>query len=306
MVGNNFYDRSDGQMGLLPSKTAPPPCSYPKVPTGAPRDVRRRAAPGNRSRRLDPIRRVPNPRFTPWEERTAPPSSWAGRTLDTAYWYDVRIGHWVTSEYYTSAYPAWVQTFHRERRVESYFGTTWSPLPVSEALLSRMEIETADGWFSRAFGRASLYPNRGYYNAVFYSPFLESYLFDFAERLVTEEELGADDTTDVLALSFASVDTVGHGYGPNSRELLDTVLRLDRELGEFFTFLDETVGLDRVAVSLSADPWCRAGSRVPGVPRPCGFAPVYRGLRLRSESGAGVREEVRRRRLVRPSVPLRL
>ena len=251
MVGNDFYDRSEGKWVYSVEDRA----SVVLMPEGADG-----SSPGRSPARLLATG------LADWIQLTSPESKvysvggkdrasilMGGKNADAAYWYDVRIGHWVTSEYYTSAYPAWVQTFHRERRVESYFGSTWSPLPVSEALLSRMEIETADGWFSRAFGRASLYPNRGYYNAVFYSPFLESYLFDFAERLVTEEELGADDTTDVLALSFASVDTVGHGYGPNSRELLDTVLRLDRELGEFFTFLDETVGLDRVAVSLSAD-----------------------------------------------------
>jgi predicted AlkP superfamily pyrophosphatase or phosphodiesterase len=136
-----------------------------------------------------------------------------------------------------------------------------------------MEIDPAHGPFSHAFGRASLYPNPRYYNAVFYSPFLESFLFDFAEQLVTEEALGSDDTIDVLALSFASVDTVGHRHGPNSRELLDTVLRLDRELGEFFRFLDETIGLDRIAISLSADhgvapvPEYRAARGLPGARR---------------------------------------
>ena len=42
-----------------------------------------------------------------------------------------------------------------------------------------------------------------------YESYTQSFLFDFAERIVTEEALGADDAIDVLALSFASLDTVG-------------------------------------------------------------------------------------------------
>ena len=251
MVGNNFYDRSEGRwVYCVEDRT-----SAVLIPEGADG-----SSPGRSPARLL------GTGLADWIQSASPESKvysvggkdrasilMGGKNADTAYWYDLRTGHWVTSDYYTSAYPAWVSTFQRERRVDSYFGTTWSPLPVLEALLSRMEIDLASGSFSRVFGRASLYPNPGYYNAVFDSPFLESFLFDFAERMVAEEALGADDAIDVLALSFASVDTVGHGYGPNSRELLDTLLRLDRELGEFFWFLDETIGLDRVAVSLSAD-----------------------------------------------------
>ena len=251
MVGNNFYDRSEGKWVYCAEDRA----FEVLVPEGA--DSR---SPGRSPARLlvtglaDWIQSAsPNSKVYSVGGKDRASILMGGKNADTAYWYDLSTGHWVTSTYYTSTYPAWVQSFQRERHVESYFGSTWSPLPVSDALLARMDIDRASGSFSRAFGRASLYPNPRYYNAVFYSPFLESFLFDFAEQLVTEEALGSDDALDVLALSFASVDTVGHQHGPNSRELLDTILRLDRELGEFFRFLDETIGLDRVAISLSAD-----------------------------------------------------
>lgn len=251
MVGNNFYDRSEGRWVYCLEDRA----FEVLMPEGVDG-----SSPGRSPARLF------GTGLADWIQAASPDTKvysvggkdrasilMGGKNADTAFWYDLRIGHWVTSTYYTSSYPAWVQSFQRERRVESYFAATWSPLPVSEALLARMDIEPANGSFAHAFGRASLYPNPRYYNAVFYSPFLESFLFDFAEQLIIEEALGSDDTIDVLALSFASVDTVGHQHGPNSRELLDTVLRLDRELGEFFRFLDETIGLDRIAISLSAD-----------------------------------------------------
>ena len=181
-----------------------------------------------------------------------------GKKADGAFWFDGETGQWVTSRYYMDEYPVWVAKFHERRLADRYFGRRWEPLPVPEALLSTMKIEASgdgakDSGFPKVLGRGTLSEDAGFYQELFETPFLEPYLLAFAESLVREEKLGADEVTDFLALGFSSIDSVGHDYGPNSRELLDAVLRLDRELGEFFQFLDRTIGLERVAVVLSAD-----------------------------------------------------
>jgi hypothetical protein len=181
-----------------------------------------------------------------------------GKNADGAFWFDGETGQFVTSRYYMKDYPEWVKEFHARRLADGYFGRTWDALPVPEALLTSIAIEASgagaeDAGIPKVLGRGSLSRDSGFYSALFQTPFLESYLLGFAERLVGEEKLGADDATDLLALGFSSVDSVGHDYGPNSRELLDAVMRLDRELGGFFRFLDRTVGLEHVAVALSAD-----------------------------------------------------
>jgi predicted AlkP superfamily pyrophosphatase or phosphodiesterase len=70
---------------------------------------------------------------------------------------------------------------------------------------------------------------------------------------VIRERLGTDESLDYLGLSFSAVDLVGHRYGPHSREVLDTVLRLDHTLDGLLTFLDERVGRSHLLVALSAD-----------------------------------------------------
>lgn len=251
MVGNNFFDRTEGRHVYCVEDRDSPVL----LPAGA-----SESSPGRSPKRLlatglgDWIRAAsPDTKVYSVAAKDRGAVLMGGKNADGAYWFDDRNGHWVTSMFYTQAYPQWVREFHQERHIESYFGTTWTPLPVDETLFARMEIDPAEGAFSHSLGRALLSPNRSFYNAVFYSPFIESFLLDFAEVLVREETLGVDETLDVLALSFASVDTVGHDYGPNSRELLDTIARLDRELDAFFRFLDEVVGLEHVAISLSAD-----------------------------------------------------
>jgi arylsulfatase A-like enzyme len=82
---------------------------------------------------------------------------------------------------------------------------------------------------------------------------LDALTLEYAETMVRSLGLGRDDAPDFLNVSLSQTDRIGHGYGPLSREQLDNLLRLDRELGEFFTFLDGAVGTGRWAVALSAD-----------------------------------------------------
>jgi len=80
-----------------------------------------------------------------------------------------------------------------------------------------------------------------------------SMTFEFAKAALTGEQLGADDITDFLAVSFSSPDYIGHSFGPNSIEAEDGFLRLDQELGAFLNFLDTKVGKGQYTVFLSAD-----------------------------------------------------
>jgi arylsulfatase A-like enzyme len=66
-------------------------------------------------------------------------------------------------------------------------------------------------------------------------------------------QLGADDTPDLLAISFASHDFAGHVWGPDSWEVLDLTMRLDAALGALFSALDARLGADGWAVVLTSD-----------------------------------------------------
>ncbi len=75
------------------------------------------------------------------------------------------------------------------------------------------------------------------------------------------EQLGDDDTTDYLSISFSSTDYIGHVFGPSSLEAEDNILRLDRTLADLFTFIDKHVGLKNTLIVLSAD---HGGPDTPG------------------------------------------
>lgn len=85
------------------------------------------------------------------------------------------------------------------------------------------------------------------------SPWSDEWLGPFAEQAIRDFHLGQDDTPDVLGVSFSATDLVGHSFGPDSHEVQDTLLRLDRVLGSLLTTLDTEVGRGRYVLALSAD-----------------------------------------------------
>jgi arylsulfatase A-like enzyme len=66
-------------------------------------------------------------------------------------------------------------------------------------------------------------------------------------------DLGKGPTTDVLAVSLSTTDAIGHRYGPDSRELHDQVLRVDRLLGRLIDSLYVLRDSTRIVFALSSD-----------------------------------------------------
>ena len=85
------------------------------------------------------------------------------------------------------------------------------------------------------------------------SPYADEQVAIMAASLIESYQLGRRGVVDFLGVSFPATDKVGHDFGPDSHELQDTLLRLDRTLDTFLKALDTLVGRDRYALALSAD-----------------------------------------------------
>jgi arylsulfatase A-like enzyme len=66
-------------------------------------------------------------------------------------------------------------------------------------------------------------------------------------------QLGRGAGTDFIGVSFSSLDLIGHAFGPESHEVQDAVIRLDRTIGKLLAHLDTTVGRDNYVLALSSD-----------------------------------------------------
>ena len=84
-------------------------------------------------------------------------------------------------------------------------------------------------------------------------PFSNTLLKDFALEALRAEDLGGDDIPDFLCVSFSSPDVAGHTYGPQSVELQDMYLRLDRDIAHLLRVLDRKVGKGEYSVFLTSD-----------------------------------------------------
>ncbi len=183
----------------------------------------------------------------------------AGKHPNGAYWYDLGMGNLVSSTYYFSDLPEWVKKFNKEMRPDRFFGKKWEKL-LPESAYQR---STADDMPYEKFSAGNKFPyiitggeeipGPRFYTQFQYTPFANDYLVDFAKAAVENEQMGADDVTDLLTISFSSNDLVGHSYGPYSQEVQDMTLRTDRSLAELFNYLDKKIGLDHVVIALTAD-----------------------------------------------------
>lgn len=85
------------------------------------------------------------------------------------------------------------------------------------------------------------------------TPFGNSLTIDLAKAAVDGEQLGADDETDLLAVSCSSTNYIGHQVGTHAVEIEDAYLRLDKAIADFLSYLDEKVGKGNYLVFQCAD-----------------------------------------------------
>ena len=181
-----------------------------------------------------------------------------GRSADAAYWYDGSSGNWVTSTYYMQDLPGWVNKFNEQKLPEKYLKQDWITLyPISTYLQSTKDDSRYEGKFpgmsTPTFPVKTSEMMGGGLGLITATPFGISLTLDFARYAIDNEQLGLDNITDLLAVSISSTDYVGHRFGPNSIEVEDTYLRLDRDLAKFFAYLDKKIGKGNYTIFLTAD-----------------------------------------------------
>lgn len=175
-----------------------------------------------------------------------------------AFWYDSGSGRFVTSSFYYSDYPQWVAAFNDGNLPLRYRDKEWTLLRDRETYVYK---DSDDRPFERAYkhlGRTFPHKlgsddDKAFFGALAYTPMSDELTFAFAREVIAAEALGADETTDMLAVSLSATDYIGHAFGPNSLEAEDNLLRLDAALAEFLQFVDKRVGLDKTLVVLSSD-----------------------------------------------------
>ena len=92
-----------------------------------------------------------------------------------------------------------------------------------------------------------------YYQVLWVTPFGNTLTREFAVQALKSEDLGADEVTDMLCVSFSTPDVAGHTFGPQSVEVQDIFLRLDQEIEVLLNTLDKRVGEGNYVLFLTSD-----------------------------------------------------
>ncbi len=213
------------------------------------------------------------------------------------YWFDRETGRFVSSNAYEAhsivgtAMRETVKRFnanHGSGKMVGRFGITWHPLELSHDVAAKASAlpqpEANLGRFQSpdlglGFDHDLATDPRGYFNAIYGSPFQDELLTDLALATLEDRELrlGRRGVPDLLALSYSAHDVVSHNYGNESAEELDALRRLDRQLARLLAALDTLA---------QEEP---AGSVVLALSSDHGFAPIPEVARRRDNRRAGGR-----------------
>ena len=184
----------------------------------------------------------------------------AGRGGDAVTWFEegVGVGSFVTSRAFSTDMVPAVREFLTRDSFEKDFGKFWmlrDPREVyryADAGVGERPRQPWSGLFPHEIRgtTGSRDDSVGLWRA---SPFGDAYLGRMAAELSGAFQLGRRDATDFLGVSLSATDTVGHPFGPASRELEDTAARQDDVLGALITYLDGAVGRERYVLALSSD-----------------------------------------------------
>lgn len=182
----------------------------------------------------------------------------AGHT-GKAFWFSKATGEFVTSSYYYKQYPQWVQDWNARKPALAWSGKAWELMvEPSKYLFGDSDDKLYETNFP-GYGRVFPHPfgdaekNKYFTTFLTLSPVGDELTLDFAKALIENEQLGADDIPDYLAISFSSTDYIGHLFGASSLESEDNMARLDRTLAELLRYIDKTIGFKNTLIVLSAD-----------------------------------------------------
>ena len=220
----------------------------------------------------------------------------AGRNpKHVACWYDQDTGRFVSSSAYDAfgitgaAGRAVLGRFNARRAgtmLPQRFGTSWERLPASETRTgygAPVLPEPATGLWDFQLPTNGLgFPHdlrlseRGYFYGIYVSPLLDELVADLALEFLADEALGLgrNAAPDLLAIGFSAQDVVSHSYGNESEENLDTIRRLDVQIGRVLDALERALPRGSFVVAVSADH---------------GFAPIPEAERARNPAASGGR-----------------
>lgn len=176
-----------------------------------------------------------------------------GSAVTDVFWYSPN-GHFVTSSYYGKKLPDWVVKFNALNVPARYAGKRWDLLLPDSAYSEPDSVDIESGSRANTFPYQLPADTFDAVNLVRGTPFIDDIVATFALHGIRARQLGASASrTDLVNISLSATDVIGHSFGPDSREIHDQVLRVDRVIGTFLDSLYAIRDSNTVTVVLTSD-----------------------------------------------------
>ncbi len=182
-----------------------------------------------------------------------------GYAANAAYWFDTKSGNWISSSYYMDKLPNWVVTQNNKKMPDEYLKREWIPLleieKYNEVLLDSNIYEYGIDMVYKTFPYkySEIKNTIRDYELITFIPEGQTLITDMAVATLYNEELGKDDNTDFLFINYSVSENIGRLFGPQSIEIQDLFLRLDKDLGHLIDVLEETIGKNNVLIYLTSN-----------------------------------------------------
>lgn len=173
----------------------------------------------------------------------------AGHSANCALWINPTNGNWASSNYYTDVPPS-IASRNRLEPLNLRLDTVqWKPLLGSEAYSSLPEHVTRYP-FRYIFARGAA----DRYDKFLSSPMVNAETTNMAGLIIDEQNLGNNGGLDMINVAYTLQPYDFTVSDDNRYELIDSYLRLDRNLEQLFTKVEDKVGHGNAVFFVAATP----------------------------------------------------
>ncbi len=182
-----------------------------------------------------------------------------GYAADAAYWFDQVSGEWISSSYYMNELPSWVKDVNNKKMPDTYLERSWTPMlpfeKYNEVLSDSSKYEFGiDGMYKTfPYEYPEIVKTVRNYKLLTMIPEGNTMLNDLAVASLYGEDLGKDEFTDFLFINYSVSEELGKLYGPQSIEVQDLFLRLDKDLEHLISVIEEVVGKNNCLIYLTSN-----------------------------------------------------
>lgn len=174
-----------------------------------------------------------------------------GRAKAPVFWY--QSGSFTTSTWYRDSLPTWVQRWNARRGAERLAGMVWKLFLPEDRYAEPDDQPWERGGAPHRFPYQMPTDSAAMAEVVVAIPWADSLTLDVALEGARALGLGSRGAPDLLSISLSSTDAVGHGWGPDSREIHDQIVRLDHWMGRFMDSLATLVPREKTLYILTSD-----------------------------------------------------